>query len=78
MHENIVLDSLDKINPLVVDIKMNNRPCDKNRHLGQLRFGIQIVPHAEMCPLHVLYKNMYTIQLLKNWFNSSKQSINLT
>lgn len=29
MHENIVLDSLDKINPLVIDIKMNNRPCDK-------------------------------------------------
>lgn len=53
MHENIVLDIEDKINPLVVDIKMNNQPHDKNRHLVRLRFEIQIIPQT--CVLCMSY-----------------------
>lgn len=53
MHENIVWDSLNKINPSVVDAKMNNRLRDKNRHLVRLRFGIQII--HQRCVLCMCY-----------------------
>lgn len=74
MHEKIVLDSLDKINPLAVAIKMNNRPRDQNRHLRRLRFGgIQIIP--QRCVLCTCY-----IKICIKYSNlkTSDQAINIT